>query len=131
MNYPPPPPRAILMTSRTAHGSASNTVRSTSSNSSHVDNMSTMSAPQLRRRDASPSSSHGWHSTHTSERLGHNHHHPVPRSISEPGGPETLSFAQLSQAARIPVVRENGVRVQFGELWRTQRTVAIFIRHFW
>jgi hypothetical protein len=28
-------------------------------------------------------------------------------------------------------VRENGVRVQFGELWRTQRTVTIFIRHFW
>jgi hypothetical protein len=99
--------------------------------------MSMMSAPQLRRRDASPSSSHGWHSTHTSDRLGHNHHHPnhlqhpVPRSVSEPGAPGTLSVAQLTQAARIPVVRENGVRVQFGELWRMQRTVAIFIRHFW
>jgi hypothetical protein len=42
-----------------------------------------------------------------------------------------LSSAQLAQAARIPVVRENGVRVQFGELWRLQRTVAVFIRHFW
>jgi hypothetical protein len=42
-----------------------------------------------------------------------------------------LSFEQLSQAARIPVVRENGVREQFGELWRLQRTVVIFIRHFW
>jgi hypothetical protein len=130
MKYPPLPSRPVQAILRTAHGSASNTVRSTSSNSSH---MSTMSAPQLRRRDASPSSSHAWHSTHTSERHGVNHHlhHPVPRSISEPGGTGTLSFAQLTQAARIPVVRENGVRVQFGELWRMQRTVAIFIRHFW
>jgi hypothetical protein len=122
------------MSSSTVHGYASNTMRSTSSNSSHFDNMSTMSAPQLRRRDASPSSSHGWHSSHTSERLGHSHHHPhhpVPRSLSEQGFPGILSFAQLAQAARIPVVRENGVRVQFGELWRMQRTVAIFIRHFW
>ena len=138
-SYPPPPPRSVqpfLMSSRTAHGSTSNTMRSTSSHSSHVDNMSTMSAPQLRRRDASPSSSQGWHTTHTSERHGHNHHHhhphhPVPRSFSEPGVPGILSFAQLTQAARVPVVRENGVRVLFGELFRMQRTVAIFIRHFW
>lgn len=138
---PPPPPlsrsvQGMPMSSSTVHGYASNTMRSTSSNSSHFDNMSTMSAPQLRRRDASPSSSHGWHSSHTSERLGHNHHpphppHPVPRSLSEQGFPGILSFAQLAQAARLPVVRENGVRVQFGELWRMQRTVAIFIRHFW
>jgi hypothetical protein len=140
----PPPPlpvsrsvQGMPMSSGTVHGHASNNMRSTSSNSSHFDNMSTMSAPQLRRRDASPSSSHGWHSSHTSERLGHNHHppypphHPVPRSLSEQGFPGILSFAQLTQAARIPVVRENGVRVQFGELWRMQRTVAIFIRHFW
>jgi hypothetical protein len=42
-----------------------------------------------------------------------------------------LSSAQLTQAACIPVVRENGLRLQFGELWRTQRTIVIFIRHFW
>ena len=142
IGYPRPPPplpvsrsvQGMPMSSSTVHGYASNTMRSTSSNSSHFDNMSTMSAPQLRRRDASPSSSHGWHSSHTSERLGHNHHpphHPVPRLLSEQGFPGILSIAQLTQAARIPVVRENGVRVQFGELWRMQRTVAIFIRHFW
>jgi hypothetical protein len=139
---PPPPPlsrsiQGMPMSSSTVHGYASTTMRSTSSNSSRFDNMSTMSSPQLRRRDPSPSSSHGWHSSHTSERLGHNHHpphpphHPVPRSLSEQGFPGILSFPQLAQAARIPVVRENGVRVQFGELWRMQRTVAIFIRHFW
>ena len=139
MSYPPPPPRSvqpILMSPRTAYASASNTMRSSSSHSSHVDNMSTMSAPQLRRRDASPSSSQGWHTTHTSERHGHNHrhhhpHHPAPRSFSEPGVPGILSFAQLTQAARIPVVRENGMRVLFGELFRMQRPVAIFLRHFW
>ncbi|KAH9954032.1 hypothetical protein BC827DRAFT_1144861 [Russula dissimulans] len=98
--------------------------------------MSTLSAPQLRRRDISPSSSHGRHSPHTSERHGH-HSHPHPyhhthrRSISEPGAAGTLSSAQLTQAARLPIVRENGLRIQFGELWRTQRTVVIFIRHFW
>lgn len=140
---PPPPPlfrsvQRMPISSSTVHGYASNTMRSTSSNSSHFDNMSTMSAPQLRRRDASPSSSHGWHSSHTLERLGHNphlphlsHHPVVTRPVSEPGFPGILSFAQLAQAARIPVVRENGVRVQFGELWRLQRTVAVFIRHFW
>ena len=134
---PPPPSRptqCVPSPPSAVHGYASNTMRSTSSISSHFDNASTMSAPQLRRRDASPSSSHGWHSSHTSERLGHNHHPPhppVPRSLSEPGFPGILSFAQLAQAGRLPVVRENGVRVQFGELWRMQRTVVIFIRHFW
>lgn len=54
-----------------------------------------------------------------------------PRSLSEPGASGTLSSTQLAHAARLPVVRENGVRVQFGELWRAQRTVVIFIRHFW
>ena len=133
----PPPSRSVQgipVLPSTVHGYASNTMRSTSSKSSHIDNISTMSAPQLRRRDASPSSSHGWHYSHTSERLGHNHHpphHAVPRSLSEPGFPGILSFPQLAQAARIPVVRENGVRVQFGELWRMQRTVVVFIRHFW
>ena len=140
--YPRPPPplplsRSVQGISSTVHDYASNTMRSTSSTSSHYDNMSTMSAPQLRRRDASPSSSHGWHGSHTSEQFGHNHHpprlshHTVRRSLSEPGFPGILSFTQLAQAARIPVVRENGVRVQFGELWRLQRTVVIFIRHFW
>ncbi|KAI0284396.1 hypothetical protein BC826DRAFT_919815 [Russula brevipes] len=57
---------------------------------------------------------------------------PCARTHSpEPASAGSLSFEQLSQAACIPVVRENGVRVQFGELWRLQRTVVIFIRHFW
>ena len=42
-----------------------------------------------------------------------------------------MSVVQLMQAACIPVVRENGVLVQFGALWRMQHTVAIFIRHYW
>ncbi|KAI0067244.1 hypothetical protein BV25DRAFT_1795054, partial [Artomyces pyxidatus] len=38
---------------------------------------------------------------------------------------------QLARAARMHVVKENGVRVPFGDLWKTQRTVVVFIRHFW
>ena len=139
---PPPPPRTaytVPLPSRMAHGSSSSVVQSASSSSSQIDNISTASAPQMRRRDASPSSSHGRHSPHISERHGHHHHHghhPYhhgmhPRSLSEPGASGILSSTQLAQAARLPVVRENGVRVQFGELWRAQRTVVIFIRHFW
>ena len=140
---PPPPPRTaytVPLPSRMGHGSASSVVQSASSSSSQIDNISTSSAPQMRRRDASPSSSsHGRHSPHISERHGHHHHHghhPYhhgmhPRSLSEPGASGVLSSTQLAQAARLPVVRENGVRVQFGELWRAQRTVVIFIRHFW
>ncbi|KAI0289319.1 hypothetical protein B0F90DRAFT_858595 [Multifurca ochricompacta] len=143
---PPPPPRTAqtaTLPSRMGHASVSSVIQSTSSSSSHVDNMSTASAPQMRRRDASPSSSHGQHSPHTSERHGPYHHHPGhhhhpphhhhghPRSLSEPGPAGVLSSSQLAHAARLPVVRENGVRLQFGELWRTQRTVVIFIRHFW
>ncbi|KAI0283744.1 hypothetical protein BC826DRAFT_920416 [Russula brevipes] len=91
-----------------------------------------MSAPSLRQREASPSSSHSRHSPHISEKHGHHHHHHAhARTLSEPASAGSLSFEQLSQAACIPVVRENGVRVQFGELWRLQRTVVIFIRHFW
>ena len=137
-NYLPPlpsPPRSVQTIptqSRTTHA---NTVRSISSNSSHGDNMSTASAPQSWRRDASPSSSHGRHGSHTSERHGiyhhHSHYHTHPRSSSEPETEGLLNSSQLTQAAHMPVVRENGVRVQFGELWRTQRTVVIFIRHFW
>ena len=139
---PPPPPRhahTIPLSSRMVYASSSSVVQSASSSSSQVDSLSTSSVPHTRRRDASPSpSSHGRQSPHTSERHGHqHHHHPYhghhghPRSLSEPGAPGTLSSTQLANAARLPVVRENGVRVQFGELWRTQRTVVIFIRHFW
>ena len=137
---PPPPPRSaqtIPMPSHTAHASASITIRSTSSNSSHADNTSMTSAPQLRRRDASPSSSHVRQSSLSlAERHGHHQHHHShqhghPRSLSEPGTLGGLSSAQLTQAACLPVVRENGLWLQFGELWRMQRTVVIFIRHFW
>ncbi|KAJ8585914.1 hypothetical protein M405DRAFT_744506 [Rhizopogon salebrosus TDB-379] len=38
---------------------------------------------------------------------------------------------QLLDAASCNVVAENGLRVPFGELFRYQKTVVIFIRHFW
>jgi hypothetical protein len=141
-HFPPPRPlpfsaQTVPLPSRTPHVLASNIMRSTSSNSSHADNMSMASVPQLRRRDASPSPSHGRQNS-PPERHGHHHHHHHhphnqgnPRSLSDPGTTGTLSSAQLTQVAFMPVVRENGLRLQFGELWRTQRTVVIFIRHFW
>lgn len=38
---------------------------------------------------------------------------------------------QLLDAASCCVVAENGIRVPFGDLFRDQKTVVIFIRHFW
>ncbi|KAI0267857.1 AhpC/TSA antioxidant enzyme-domain-containing protein [Gloeopeniophorella convolvens] len=96
--------------------------------------MSTTSAP-VRRRDASPSSStdrvqYQSHQSH-GHHHGHHHHSGHPRSLSEPSAGTGLSASQIAHAARMPLVRENGVRVLFGELWRAQRTAVFFIRHFW
>jgi len=38
---------------------------------------------------------------------------------------------QLLDAASCVVVAENGIRVPFGDLFRDQKTIVIFIRHFW
>lgn len=38
---------------------------------------------------------------------------------------------QLERAARLDVVAQNGVRVQFGELFRDRKVMVVFIRHFW
>ncbi|KAL6302488.1 AhpC/TSA antioxidant enzyme-domain-containing protein [Sparassis latifolia] len=38
---------------------------------------------------------------------------------------------QLSQAASLYVVAQNGLRVQFGELFRERKLIVCFIRHFW
>jgi hypothetical protein len=38
---------------------------------------------------------------------------------------------QLARAASLLVIAESGVRVPFGSLFAKQRTIVIFIRHFW
>ncbi|KAF9223705.1 hypothetical protein BS17DRAFT_781090 [Gyrodon lividus] len=38
---------------------------------------------------------------------------------------------QLMDAASCLVIAENGLRVPFGELFRDQKTIVIFVRHFW
>jgi hypothetical protein len=38
---------------------------------------------------------------------------------------------QLSAAASLVVISENGVRIPFGDLWANRKTVVCFIRHFW
>ncbi|KAK7035298.1 hypothetical protein VNI00_012065 [Paramarasmius palmivorus] len=37
---------------------------------------------------------------------------------------------QLRHAEQLCVISESGVRVPFGDLWKNQKTVVIFIRHF-
>ncbi|KAF8896123.1 hypothetical protein BD779DRAFT_563437 [Infundibulicybe gibba] len=39
--------------------------------------------------------------------------------------------AQLEHAASLPVIAASGLRIPFGSLFATQRTIVIFIRHFW
>lgn len=39
--------------------------------------------------------------------------------------------AQLSIAASLDVISEDGIRIPFGDLWLGQRTIVCFIRHFW
>lgn len=41
------------------------------------------------------------------------------------------SQRQLSAAASLTVIAENGVRYPFGDLFLRKKTVVVFIRHFW
>ncbi|KAG6374343.1 hypothetical protein JVT61DRAFT_4372 [Boletus reticuloceps] len=38
---------------------------------------------------------------------------------------------QLADAASCFVIAENGLRIPFGDLFRDQKTIVLFIRHFW
>ncbi|KAJ8077139.1 hypothetical protein PM082_001567 [Marasmius tenuissimus] len=37
---------------------------------------------------------------------------------------------QLEEASNLFVISESGIRTRFGQLWRDQKTIVIFIRHF-
>ncbi|KAF8623662.1 hypothetical protein AX17_007360 [Amanita inopinata Kibby_2008] len=41
------------------------------------------------------------------------------------------TYQQLKRAASLSVVAESGLRISFGSLFESQRTIVIFIRHFW
>ena len=41
------------------------------------------------------------------------------------------SLLQLNYAARLPITGEDGKQITFGSLFESQRTIVIFIRHFW
>ncbi|KAJ8509053.1 hypothetical protein ONZ45_g8722 [Pleurotus djamor] len=72
----------------------------------------------------------------------HVHFNVPPRTIptSRPGTskswrapPSTTSLPtrrQLEHAAALPIIGQRGERMPFGELWRKQKTIVIFIRHF-
>ena len=50
----------------------------------------------------------------------------------EPHGEFTLPTpSQLAYAASLPVIAESGLRIAFGSLFENQRTIVLFIRHFW
>lgn len=54
------------------------------------------------------------------------------REVFEPFDENALPTAeQLTKAASMVVIAENGLRLTFGELWAKQKTIVIFIRHFW
>ena len=42
-----------------------------------------------------------------------------------------VSREQLSRAAGLDVIAQNGIRVPFGDLFRDRKVIIIFIRHFW
>jgi len=46
-------------------------------------------------------------------------------------GDELPSMRELFEASLMPVWDQDGVRVPFGRLFDEQRTIVIFIRHFW
>ncbi|CAK5265699.1 unnamed protein product [Mycena citricolor] len=54
-----------------------------------------------------------------------------PPDYSEFSETRLPSDDQLQQAAFLPVISESGVRISFGRLFREQKTIVCFIRHFW
>ncbi|KAF7428262.1 hypothetical protein PC9H_007483 [Pleurotus ostreatus] len=53
------------------------------------------------------------------------------RSFRAPRDLDVPSRSQLQQAALLSVVGQRGERISFGELFQKQKTLVIFIRHFW
>ena len=49
-------------------------------------------------------------------------------TFDENGG---LTKDQVGRAAALTVIAQNGLRVQFGELFKERKTIVVFIRHFW
>lgn len=73
-------------------------------------------------------------------------HHPfhsrsesLPANLAKPSSPNPGSHeewtiptqAQLTRASELPVITEGGIRVPFGSIFAHQRTIVVFIRHFW
>ncbi|KAI0767981.1 AhpC/TSA antioxidant enzyme-domain-containing protein, partial [Trametes elegans] len=53
---------------------------------------------------------------------------PLAATFDEHAG---LARDQIARAAPLTVIAQNGLRVQFGELFRERKTIVCFIRHFW
>ncbi|KAJ7592846.1 hypothetical protein C8J56DRAFT_1045302 [Mycena floridula] len=65
-------------------------------------------------------------------RGSHSHSSSISCALAAPQAEwEIPSAAQIARASTLPVITETGIRVSFGSLFATQRTILIFIRHFW
>jgi len=129
VDLPPPPPPP----SSTSHSSPSYVHVPDPSHSltCSVSSYDSFARPRTAPRPPTSSSSSPFlrgHSHRPSK--GRAHHSQLP---PEPTQTEWAipTASQLAHAASLPVIAESGLRVTFGSLFATQRTVVIFIRHFW
>ncbi|KIJ66908.1 hypothetical protein HYDPIDRAFT_85923, partial [Hydnomerulius pinastri MD-312] len=85
-----------------------------------------------------PGRAHTTTDGHTYDAVIYRNGSDIARSSSAPSS-STPTFdenalptpRQLMDAASCFVIAENGLRLPFGELFRDQKTIVIFIRHFW
>ncbi|KZV94733.1 hypothetical protein EXIGLDRAFT_766890 [Exidia glandulosa HHB12029] len=71
--------------------------------------------------------------------LSSSSHSPLSPNSRKRGGPPEPPFfplvppseEQLERAAALDILAHDGARVRFGDLFRNQRTIVLFIRHFW
>ncbi|OBZ72102.1 Thioredoxin-like protein AAED1 [Grifola frondosa] len=82
-------------------------------------------------RHPSTTFSHPYASTCGRSRGTHRRDHRVQQQPARFDEHALPSAEQLTRAASLYVVAQNGLRVQFGDLFRDRKTVVCFIRHFW
>jgi hypothetical protein len=125
-----PPPSTSSHSSSYAQTSDPPSSITNSSSAGHGGISRSRTAPHL----AASSSSSPYHQGYTRHQSKSRPANPqVPPELLLPIQTEwdTPSPSQLAYAASLPIIAESGIRVTFGSIFATQRTVVIFIRHFW
>ncbi|RDB25648.1 Thioredoxin-like protein AAED1 [Hypsizygus marmoreus] len=89
-------------------------------------------SPFLKHRTClAPKQQQHQHNEHLRHLHTRSHPHPPPLLLPIQTEWSLPTPFQLAYAASLSVVAESGVRVSFGSLFAAQRTVVVFIRHFW